>query len=58
MRKMRFGDLETDLMRRFNDIKFVISANMTLNVILTLIALITVHVALCEYVKPKYTEEE
>ena len=42
MRKMRFGDLETDLVRRSNDIKLVILGNMTLNVILTLIALITV----------------
>ena len=42
MRKMQFGDLETDFARRFNDIKLVVLANMTVNVILTLIALITV----------------
>ena len=39
---MRFGDLETDFARGYNDIKLVFLANMTLNVILTLIALITV----------------
>ena len=40
--KMRFGDLETDFARRYNDIKLEISPNMALNVILALIALITV----------------
>ena len=39
---MQFDDLETDFARRYNDIKSVILANMTLNVNLTLLALITV----------------
>ena len=42
MRKIRFGDLEIDFARRYNDTKMVILSNMTLNVILTLTALITV----------------
>ena len=46
-RKMQFGDLETCFGHRYNDIKLVILANMTLNVILTLIALITVALVQC-----------
>ena len=42
IRKIPFGGFETDFVRRYNGIKLEILANMTLNVILTLIALITV----------------
>ena len=41
--KMGFGDLDSDFARRCNDIKLVILANMTLNVILTLIEILKIN---------------